>query len=496
MKLNKFFSAFVLIAAVAFAACEGPDINMGGPGEKPEEQDTTKVEGTAPDTIGWNIPAECLTVAQAREICAKLESGATTGTKYYVKGWVKKLASKHEEGVTQYNNAVFYIEDVKGANSQEDFEAFQVFGPNGSKITSLDQVVVGDYVVLYGELTNYSGTYETVGKGAAYIWKSTNPLLTGSSSTPTTPENEELIIPEEAKAWNIPAEAIDVLKAREICQGLESGAKTETKYYVMGYVKKLHNNHASGVSGYGNATFYMENTKGNNSDNDFLAYQVYGLDGKKINNPDAVAVGDFVVIYGELTNYMGNTFETVGKGAAYIWKSTNPLLAESSTGETGGGNTGSGDTGNTGNGGTSTDSDIEIPTDALVFSAGADQGNATTDYNQAGPYEVTKDGITIAVTKGCIGTYNNVNHYRIYKNEKLTITSTEGNIKEVVFTCTGNVGDEKYGPDCFSVDGGDYVYSGANGQWKGNASTVVFTASKNQLRATQIAVVLESETNE
>ena len=222
----------MLIAAAAFAACEGPEINIDGPGEKPNDKDTTTtVEGAAPDTTGWNIPAECLTVAQAREICAKLESGATTGTKYYVKGWVKKLASKHEEGVTQHNNAVFYIEDVKGANSQEDFEAFQVFGPNGSKITSLDQVVVGDYVVLYGELTNYSGTYETVGKGAAYIWKSTNPLLTGSSSTPTTPENEELIIPEEAKAWNIPAEAIDVLKAREICQGLESGAKTETKYY-------------------------------------------------------------------------------------------------------------------------------------------------------------------------------------------------------------------------------------------------------------------------
>ena len=341
MKLNKIFAAFMLIAAVAFAACEGPGINIDGPGEKPNDKDTTTtVEGAAPDTAGWNIPAGALTVAQAREICAGLESGATTGT----------------------------------------------------------------------------------------------------------------------------------------------------KHYVMGYVKKIHNNHASGISGYGNAQFYMEDVKGANSKEDFLAFQVYGIDGKKINNPDAVAVGDYVVIYGELTNYMGNTFETVGKGAAHIWKSTNPLLAESSTGEAGGG---TGDSGNTGNGGTSTDSDIEIPADALVFSAGADQGNATTDYNQAGPYKVTKDGITIAVSKGCIGTYNNVNHYRIYKNETLTITSTEGNIKEVVFTCTGNVGDEKYGPDCFSVDGGDYVYSGANGQWKGNASTVVFTASKNQLRATQIVVVVE-----
>ena len=289
--------------------------------------------------------------------------------------------------------------------------------------------------------------------------------------------------------WNIPAGALTVAQAREVCGALESGATTGTKHYVMGYVKKIHNNHASGISGYGNAQFYMEDVKGANSKEDFLAFQVYGIDGKKINNPDAVAVGDYVVIYGELTNYMGNTFETVGKGAAHIWKSTNPLLAESSTGETGGG---TGDSGNTGNGGTSTDSDIAIPENALVFDADTDQGNAIvyTQGASGAEYTVTKDGVTMTVSSGLLGTYNNELHYRIYKNQTLTITSTIGNIKEVVFTCTAE-GTNQYGPGCFTVDGGEYVYSGANGQWKGDASTVVFTASTNQVRATQIAVVVE-----
>lgn len=287
--------------------------------------------------------------------------------------------------------------------------------------------------------------------------------------------------------WNIPAECLTVAQAREICAGLESGATTGTKHYVMGYVKKIHNNHASGISGYGNAQFYMEDVKGANSREDFMAYQVYGLDGKKINNPDAVAVGDFVVIYGELTNYMGNTFETVGKGAAHIWKSTNPLLAESSTGETGGG---TGDSGNTGNGGTSTDSDIAIPENSLIFDADADQGNAGTDSNNAAEYTITKDGVTMTVSQGILGTFNNEKHYRIYKNQTITITSTAGNLKEIVFTCTAN-NDEKYGPGNFTYDSGDYVYSGPNGQWKGDASTVVFTASTNQVRASQIAVVVE-----
>lgn len=292
----------------------------------------------------------------------------------------------------------------------------------------------------------------------------------------------------DTTGWNIPAGCLTVAEANAICNSLEDNGTTGTKYYVKGWVKKLANKHAEGISNYGNALFYMVDTQG--AQDDFYAYQVYGLEGKKISNQNAVAVGDYVVIYGELTKYVsdyGTTLETVGKGAAHIWKSTNPLLAESSTGETGGG---TGDSGNTGNGGTSTDSDIAVPADAVVFDADADKGNAGTDSNNAAAYTVTKDGITMTVSSGILGTYNNETHYRIYKNQTLTITSTVGNIKEIVFTCTAN-NDEKYGPGNFTYDSGDYVYSGPNGQWKGDASTVVFTASTNQVRATQIAVVVE-----
>ena len=328
MKINSIIASAMLFLVTAFAACDNvPPFIPNGPGpgiDIPVVKDSTDL--LPPDTIGWNIPAEAITVAQAREICAGLESGATSGTKYYVMGYVKKLHSKHEDGVTNYGNAQFYIEDVKNANSSNDFMAFQVYGPGGKRITDPNVVAVGDFVVIYGEVTNYNGTYETVGKGAAQIWKSTNPLFNGSS---TPDEPEILVIPEEAKAWGIPAEAIDVIKAREICASLASGATSGTKYYVMGYVKGLHNNHTTGVEQYGNAQFFMENVKGKKSQNDFIAFQVYGINGTKITDSNAVKEGDFVVVYGELTNYMGNTYETVGKGAAHIWKSTNPLLVES-----------------------------------------------------------------------------------------------------------------------------------------------------------------------
>lgn len=327
MKTIKHFSTFIFTAALLiFTACEMAIPPFIGPTDRPDNGETPVVPPVeAPDTAGWNVPAEAITVSEARDICAALESGATTGTKYYVMGYVKKIHNKHADGVSTYGNAQFYMEDVKGANSSDDFMAYQVYGPNSKKLSDPNAVAVGDFVVIYGELTNYNGTYETTGKGAAYIWKSTNPLL----NEQVKPEEPEvLVIPEEAKAWNIPAEAIDVIKAREICAGLASGTTTDKEYYVMGYVKKLHPTyHESGVKDFGNATFYMENINGKNSQNDFLAFQVFGPNGTKINDPNAVAIGDFVVVYGKLTNFNG-TYETVGKAAAYIWKSTNPLMVE------------------------------------------------------------------------------------------------------------------------------------------------------------------------
>ena len=138
--------------------------------------------------------------------------------------------------------------------------------------------------------------------------------------------------------------------------------------------------------------------------------------------------------------------------------------------------------------------DPEEPTEpeltgTVTFDADVDMGNASLDATNQTPYTVSKSGVTLDVTKGIIGTYNNENHYRVYKNETLTITSTVGNIVKVEFTCTAN-NDEKYGPGCFTWSTGDYTYSGAVGTWTGNASEVAFTASSNQVRATQIVVTI------
>ena len=131
---------------------------------------------------------------------------------------------------------------------------------------------------------------------------------------------------------------------------------------------------------------------------------------------------------------------------------------------------------------------------AIVFDADVDKGNAGTNSDNAAAYQITKNGVTLDVTSGILGTYNNENHYRIYKNQTLTVTSTVGNIAKIEFTCTAN-GDEKYGPGCFTASTGEYGHDGAAvGTWTGDAATITFTASANQVRATQIVVTLASAT--
>ena len=592
----------MLLGAISFIACEPIDpIDPNGPGKQP--QDTTTVDSTstvAPDTIGWNIPAECLTVAQAREICAKLESGATTGTKYYVKGWVKKLASKHEEGVTKYNNAVFYIEDVKDANSHDDFEAYQVYGPNGSKITSLDQVVVGDYVVLYGELTNYMGTYETVGKGASYIWKSTNPNLSGTNSG--NPPSGEVT---GAGTLENPYTAADILSLNNTKTG-----EYWVKAYIVGQV--------NGVSMSSNSEFNAPFSGSTNEDGSVNAYNtniliamsadvadvtqcvpvqlptgalrsglnlaqnpdmdskevlLYGSleayfgaagikgtsyakvgdkefgvkPGEKQEEPVAkvVTIAEFKnapespEVYYELTGTIGGSINTTygnfdltdETGTVYVYGLTKEFIAVGTTQndksfaslglkegdkitlrgfrgsyqgkiEVMGAyfvklvSSGNGDNTGNGNGNENDSTSTTTPEGAIVFDADVENEGIGTDSNNATSYTITKNGVTITVSSGILGTYNNENHYRIYKNQTLTATSTVGNIASIEFTCTAN-GDAKYGPGGFKASVGNYGHSGgAVGTWTGDASEVVFTASVNQVRASQIVVVIaDSETN-
>ena len=292
---------------------EGGTTTPDEPGtEEPETPDT-------PEVTGMITCAEAATIAAAENYV-----GSEDVTVY---GYVVELGNAKDDGSKQ----CFYMSDTQGGEKQ--FYAYWAFVPQLFK--------VGDYVTVTGPLKNYKGTIEIVDGQAAFLGETPEtpdtPDTPEEPETPVEPGETTIEIPAEAAAWDIPAEAIDVLQARAICAALQPGQNTGKKYYVMGYVKRLSSKHAEAVEKYKNARFYMENVKGGNSDEEFVAFQVKGIDGGDITNPDVVAAGDFVIVYGELTHFKydansDSDYETVGGGKAYIWKSTNPLLADTESG--------------------------------------------------------------------------------------------------------------------------------------------------------------------
>ena len=92
---------------------------------------------------------------------------------------------------------------------------------------------------------------------------------------------------------------------------------TTEKYYIKGKIHKVQTTFAASGD-FGNAVFFMSDN-GQAASDDFEAYQVYYLEGKKwVKGQPDVEVGDDVIIYGPVTLY-GSTAETSGKGAAFIY---------------------------------------------------------------------------------------------------------------------------------------------------------------------------------
>lgn len=122
----------------------------------------------------------------------------------------------------------------------------------------------------------------------------------------------------------------------------------------------------------------------------------------------------------------------------------------------------------------------------VTFTAGTDVSSTTS---------ITKDGVTILLTEGnsssTIGPGKlDQTEYRFYKGSTVVVSSSKGNITKIVFNCTANNTD-KYGPGCFEKQTG-YSYASEKGTWVGDAASVEFTASSNQVRANTVEVTYVS----
>ena len=108
------------------------------------------------------------TVAEAFE--AITTSGITQ--KVYVEGTISSI----DEVSTQFGNATYDISD-DGSTQGDQLTVFRGYYLDNERFTSVDQINVGDKVIVFGNLVNYNGTYEF--NSDNYIYS-----LNGSASQP------------------------------------------------------------------------------------------------------------------------------------------------------------------------------------------------------------------------------------------------------------------------------------------------------------------------
>lgn len=115
------------------------------------------------------------TASQARTEALKLSSGTVSSQEYYIEGIIHKIATPkdtdfNEDGTLKYGNISFYISDDGTSSKDNDFYCYRTYNLDGANFSKLDELKVGDAVVVCGKITNYNGTPETNGADKPYLY--------------------------------------------------------------------------------------------------------------------------------------------------------------------------------------------------------------------------------------------------------------------------------------------------------------------------------------
>lgn len=106
-------------------------------------------------------------------------------------------------------------------------------------------------------------------------------------------------------AEKVELKPISVAEAIEVCKQFPDGSQVRRVKGVVCRIQELD------TGQYGNATFFLSDDGTYGKDNWLEVYRAYWFDGKKFTDPNAFAVGDELVIEGNLMIYGGTTPETV-----------------------------------------------------------------------------------------------------------------------------------------------------------------------------------------
>ena len=428
---------------------------------------TFEIEGV--ETGGDGTPSGDGTLANpfncagANEYTSGLAADTESPNNVYIKG--KVVSIKEEFG--SYGNASFYISDDGTANNQ--FYVFRCLYLGNKKWTSGDtQIKVGDEVVICGKVVNYKGnTPETV-TNKAYIYSlNGNGGSTGGGETGGGTASGNGTIDNPYNAAGVTA-YINTLADNE---------ESPNDVYIKGKIASVKEEFGS----FGNATFYISDD--GTSTGQFYVYRALYLGNQKwVDGNYQIKVGDEVVIHGKVTNYMGNTPETV-QNAAYLYSingsTTDPGSGSTGGGDTGGGETGGGETG----GGEVTGNQIKV----TFADFGIANGTAVTTLNLS-------DGTTLSFDGG--GNTNPPKYYtagtnvRMYPKNSMTVNSSK-KIASIVINCDTYTGILCNAAEQVTASAGAVTFSGSdiNIGTIDATTTTVTNANPNTGTASQIRMI-------
>ena len=258
------------------------------------------------------------------EIAALLLGGTTLDENVYIAGRVSAILYDFS---ASYGTGTFWIsddgvaygvsEDKKSTTEPtKDFECYSVywFGPGMQWAEGYGQLEVGDYVLLCGKTTVYNGVAETSSKNAWVAGVNGLDSFTNGLGNMNAPFNVA-----GAEAY---IDAVEAVKAAAAEAG--TAAPDFPDVCVGGVVSAILYEFSAN---YGTGTFWISDdgvAHGVSADKkstteptkDFECYGVYwgGFENKWVEGNPQPAVGDKVIVKGQLTKY-NTTYETANKKA-------------------------------------------------------------------------------------------------------------------------------------------------------------------------------------
>ncbi len=387
------------------------------------------------------------TFADIMTVKAGLAANETTIDKYRVTGVVSGVSTAKDK-LVGYGNCNFNIADPTGAVSDEII-CYYTNWLNGEAFTNADDIPVkGDTVVVVGPITVYNGKAE--------FYKGYIESIVRYQAPP--------IVPDDDSNLNVPEGTITCAQAIAIGKQLDDRASTDATYFIKGIVKQ-NDTYASTIKQYGNMTFYMVDDL--NDSETFEAYQVYGLDSTLFVDVQQIVAGNVVVVKSKIYRY-GDQIETVGKGAAYVYSSTNTFVPDTT--------------------GTSTGTEPQMPEgtqQVIDFSANALNLTETAELKSTvATYELGEVTLSIDPTGNNAGAKIYANEYRMYKSTTFTLSVPTG--KKILYVAV--YAQSGYGADLLTSDSGTLTVVGNNGFWTGETNSVQF-GNTAQVRVNKLVVV-------